>query len=356
MITDIVANKPAPTILETTQRASFTKGTNIASTIGFLEEGKMILIPELYSDGMFLLKALHEYLKKKLPNTTFKEQQAYRAAYFKLSNLVILEIKDQKISAKKSPSTGWLKIFYPDNNHFFLTFPQIQGMNSAWQWYTNGVSIPVLRNKVHPYYGTYFPSRYEHLEVFDNWLKRYNGPKKSAIDVGVGCGVLSLQMIQNGFQKVFATDINPNAIIGLKEFMGSTKLSRKLELDLGSLFGKWEKPTELIVFNPPWLPQSHAIHGLDEAMYYTETLFDDFFTEAKKRLLPEGKLIVIFSNIGKLADLRTIHPIEEELRVGDRFALERCFKKSVRKASTKTMRDQKVRSNEEVELWVLTHK
>ena len=58
-------------------------------------------------------------------------------------------------------------------------------------------------------------------------------------------------MIKYGFQKVFGTDSNPNAIVGLREFMGDTKLSRKIELDFGHLFGNWEKPTELIVFNPP---------------------------------------------------------------------------------------------------------
>lgn len=353
MIADILPNKPAPSLFNTTQKAFFTKDTNVASTLGFLEEGKRILIPEFYSDGLYLVKAIHEHLKKKLPNSSFREQQAYRTAYFKLSNLVIIEIKDHKLSTKKSPDIGWLKLLYPENSHFYLTFPQIQGMNSSWQWYTQGVSIPVLRNKIHPYYGTYFPSRFEHLEIFDNWLKRYKGSKKTAIDVGVGCGVLSLQMIQHGFQKVFATDINPNAIIGLREFMGSTKLSRKLEMDVGALFGKWKKPTELIVFNPPWLPQSHAFGSLDAAIYYTDTLFEDFFAAAKERLLPDGKLIVIFSNLGKLADLRTVHPIEKELRGGKRFALERCFKKSVRVASTKTKREQMLRSKEEVELWVL---
>lgn len=355
MSTDLLPNKPEPSVLDKTQR-TFSSGTNIASTIGFLEEGKMILISELYSDGLALLQAVTKHLKRKLPNDSFRDQQAYRTAYYTLSNRVVLEIKDHQLSAKKAPSIGWFKLLYPDNDHFYLTMPQVQGMNSAWQWYKNGVSIPVLRNKVHPYYGTYFPSRYEHLEIFDNWLKRYKGPKKTAIDVGVGCGVLSLQMIQHGFQKVFATDINPNAIVGLTEFMGDTKLSRKLELDLGNLFGKWDQPTELIVFNPPWLPQSHDFGGLDAAMYYTETLFPDFFAAAKERLLPDGKLLVIFSNLGKLANLRTEHPIEQELKEGGRFSLERCFKKSVRKASTKTKREQLLRSNEEVELWVLAHK
>ncbi|WAC03115.1 50S ribosomal protein L11 methyltransferase [Lacinutrix neustonica] len=168
-----------------------------------------------------------------------------------------------------------------------MPFPQIQGLNSAWQWYKNGITIPMLRNKLHPYYGTYFPTRFDHLELFDRWLKYYEGAKKTAIDVGIGSGVLSLQMIKHGFQKVFGTDINPNAIIGLTEYMGETKLSRKIDLDLGYLFGKFEKQTELIVFNPPWLRESHNVDNLEEAIYYNENLFPDFFEGAKQRLLPK---------------------------------------------------------------------
>lgn len=354
MITDIKVNKPEPVMVHKAAK-TFKRGTNVKNTIEYLQQGKQVVINEFYSDGISLLEHVHKYLKQKLPNKSFKEQQDYRSEYFKLSNLILLEITDQELCVKKSPSIGWLAKLYPENNHFFLTFPQIQGLNSAWQWYKNGISIPVLRNKIHPYYGTYFPTRFEHLILFDNWLKRYKGSKKTAIDVGVGSGVLSLQMVQHGFQKVFATDINPNSIIGLKEFMGTTKLSRKLELDLGNLFGKWVKQTELIVFNPPWLPKTHDLNSIDDAIYYNKTLFSDFFTEAKKRLLPEGKLIIIFSNLAQIANVTTEHPVEKELAKGNRFQLEKCYKKSVGTASTKTKRDQNLRSLEQVELWVLTN-
>ena len=200
-------------------------------------------------------------------------------------------------------------------------------------------------------------ARFEHLVLFDNWLKRYTGPKKTAIDVGIGCGVLSLQMVQHGFQKVFATDINPNAIVGMAKFMGTTKLSRKIELDLGHLFGKWDKPTELIVFNPPWLPEATNVGagGIDKSIYYNKKLFAEFFAAAKERLLPEGKLLIIFSNLGEITKVATEHPIEKELAQGGRFKLEKCFKKSVRTASDKTKRDQHWRSSEVVELWVLSN-
>ena len=352
--TDIEVNRPNPIPMNENLN-SFNYRTEIASTIEALEQGQTILIRDFYSDGLSLMKEIHHYLNDKLPNKSFEEQREYRAEYRKLSNLVVTEIVGQKLRVRKSPTIGWLEKLYPENNHFLLTFPQIQGLNSAWQWYKNGISIPVLRNKIHPYYGIYFPTRFEHLILFDNWLKRYQGPKKTAIDVGIGCGVLSLQMVQRKFQKIYGTDINPNAIIGLTEFMGSTKLSRKIELDHGHLFGKWTTPTELIVFNPPWLPQTKEQGSIDDAVNYNENLFPDFFAAAKERLLPKGKLVIIFSNLAQITNVTQNHPIESELSTDERFKLEKCLKKSVTAASNHTKRDQHWRAKEEVELWILVH-
>ena len=355
MTTDIAINRPEPIVAEK-QLGFFDRSSNVNFTIKALEADKPVLITAFYSNGLLLLRALEMHLKRNLPNKSFQDQRAYRTEYHKLSNLILIEIVDHKLAVKKAPSIGWLEKLYPETTDFLLPFSQIQGLNSAWQWYTRGISIPVLRNKIHPYYGTYFPTRFDHLKLFDNWLKRYEGSKKTAIDVGIGCGVLSFQMIKYGFQKVFGTDTNPNAIVGLTEFMGDTKLSRKIALDYGSLFGKWEKPTELIVFNPPWLPKSHNLNRIDEAIYYDENLFPDFFAGAKQRLLADGKLVLFFSNLAQITKVTKEHPIEKELAEGGRFQLENCFKRSVKVASNKTKRDQHWRSSEEVELWVLTNK
>ena len=350
--TDLKVNRPQP-IKSGVEIRSFIRGTDIRETIDALLSGEHILIEEFYSNGLVLLNELQSYLKKKHPNESYQEQREFRSEYRKLSNLILIHVKKHKLTVKKAPWIGWLEKLYPETNDFLLPFPQIQGLNSAWQWYSNGIIIPVLRNKVHPYYGVYFPARFEHLLLFDNWLKRYEGPKKSAIDVGIGSGVLSFLLLKHGFQKSFGTDINPNAIIGLKESMEGTKLSRKIEIVHGHLFGKWEKQTELIVFNPPWLPASHDLDRPDEAIFYNDKLFPDFFQEAKKRLLPEGRIVLLFSNLGQITDVTKEHPIEKELLIGGRFELDKCLKKSVKAASKKTKRNQHWRSNEVVELWVL---
>jgi len=354
-MTDIQVHKPEPISSSGTELEVFSRSSNVQQTIKALEAGRQVLITAFYSNGLDLVKELHSHLKRKMPNKSFQEQRAYRAAFRKLSNRILIEIVDHKLVVKKAPSIGWLKTLYPKTSDFLLTFPQVQGLNSAWQWNQNGISTPVLRNKIHPFYGVYFPTRFDHLILFDNWLKRYSGSKKSAFDVGIGSGVLSFQMIKHGFQKVFGTDTNPNAIIGLKQYMGDTKLSRKIELDFASLFGKWSKPSELIVFNPPWLPASHTLDRKDEAIYYNQNLFPDFFEAAKNRLLPEGKLVVLFSNLAQISTATNNHPIEKELAKGGRFQLEQCLKRAVKLASDTTKRDQHWRASEEVELWVLKH-
>ncbi|MCL5127561.1 methyltransferase [Algibacter sp. L4_22] len=354
MITDIIVNKPEPFFSEQ-PLPQFNRSINVARTIRGLEAGKPIMITEFYSNGLQLLKELQMHLRVKFPGLTFDEQRANRSAFRALSSLIYIKIVDHKLTVKKAPSIGWLEKLYPDENNFLLPFTKVQGLNSAWQWYQNGMMLPVLRNKIHPYYGVYFPTRFDHLILFDNWLKRYEGPKKSAIDVGIGSGVLSFQMVKYGFQKVFGTDTNPNAIVGLTESMGDTKMSRKIELEFAPLFGTIEKQTELIVFNPPWLPAPQDIDTNDEAIYYNENLFLDFFTEAKKRLLPEGKLVVLFSNMAQITDVTKEHPIEKELAEGGRFKLLNCLKKPVKAASDKTKRNQNWRADEEVELWELVH-
>ena len=350
MITDIHVNKPEPFLPEQ-PLAQFNKSINITRTIKGLEAGKPIQITEYYSNGLLLLNELHKHLK--LPNKTFQEQRAYRSAYRELSNLVYIKISDYKLTVKKAPAIGWLEKLYPETDNFLLPFSKVQGLNSSWQWFQKGILLPVLRNKIHPYYGVYFPTRFDHLILFDNWLKRYEGPKKSAIDVGIGSGVLAFQMVKHGFQKVYGTDTNPNAIVGLTESMGDTKMSRKVELDFAPLFGKWDKPTELIVFNPPWLPASQDLDKNDEAIYYNDTLFPDFFAEATSRLSPEGKLVILFSNLAQITDVSKDHPIKKELAKGGRFKLETCLTRKVKAASNKTMREQEWRAEEAVELWVL---
>lgn len=335
---------------------SFDSRTDIQQAIKAILDGNFIIIEDYYSSGLSLLNELKKYIKSKYNDKSFQGQRDSRSLYNELSNKILVSIYNNKLFLRKAPQIGWIEKLYPDVNDFALTFPQVQGLNSAWQWYKKGVFIPVLGSKIHPYFGTYFPTRFEHLELFEDWLKEYKGQKKSAIDIGIGSGILSFQMIQNGFKEIMGTDTNPNSIIGLKEYIKRNNKYSNLKLEYGNLFADNDTLTELIVFNPPWLPAKHHINNLDEAIYYNSNLFNDFFIEAKKHLTFDGKIVLLFSNLAQITKVCNINPIEKELVEGNRFKKDLFIKKAVKPSSKKTKRIQNWRSSEYVELWVLSHK
>jgi hypothetical protein len=295
-------------------------------------------------------------LRKKNTQTNFHDQRNFRNTFQNLSNKILLDISNNKLSVKKSPEIGWLKKLYPDIKDFALPFPKVQGLNSAWQWYEKGVFIPILKTKIYPYYGTYFPTRFEHLELFEEWLLNYEGEKNSAIDIGIGSGILSFLMANHNFKNITGTDTNPNSIIGIKEFIAKNPEYSNINLKLGNLFADIDTSTDLIVFNPPWLPSKNEINGLDNAIYYDKNLFSDFFSEAKKHLNTEGKIAILFSNLSQITNLSNTNPIEEEINNGGNFKKDLLIKKSVKPASEKTKRDLNRRADEIVELWILSHK
>jgi len=318
-----------------------------------LIDGDYVLIVDYFSSGLTVLNALKDYLKQEYADQSFQGQRDYRSSFRELSHRLLLLVSNNKLTVRKSPEIGWLKSLYPDMDEFLLPFPQVQGLNSSWQWHEKGIFIPVLGRKIRPFFGTYFPTRFEHLILFDNWLKRYEGEKQSAIDIGIGSGVLSLQMLKHGFAKLYGTDTNPNAIVGVNEELKRTRLDAKVELMHGDLFADCSEKTELIVFNPPWLPASHNLEGIDMAIYYDEDLFSRFFAEAVKHLNPGGRVALLFSNMIEITHKDAVHPIKKELEEGGRFQKELLLHKSVKAASNKTQRNQNWRGEEKVELWIL---
>jgi methylase of polypeptide subunit release factors len=174
--------------------------------------------------------------------------------------------------------------------------------------------------------------------------------------MGVGSGVLSFQLIQNGFKNIYASDTNKNAIIGLSKEIKRLGFEDKITLNHADLFENCEIKADIIVFNPPWLLAKHTLEeGIDKAMYYEENLFDRFFEQAQKHLNPEGKIVLIFSNLAQVVDKESTHPIIEELQKNNRYKKELHLKRDVRASSRKTKRRDS-RDNEKVELWVLSSK
>ena len=122
------------------------------------------------------------------------------------------------------------------------------------------------------------------------------------------------------------------------------------------MFDGCDMKADIIVFNPPWLLAKHTLEeGIDKAMYYEEELFSRFFEQSLKHLSPDGKVVLLFSNLAELTDKESTHPIIEELQKNNRFRKELHLRRDVRASSRRTKRRDS-RENEKVELWVLTPK
>lgn len=347
----IKPDRPEPVVTES-EPEIVNRKTRPVKVAEQLIAGKYVLVGDQYRTGLALLKALKDRIFGSQKEEAFQSYRDKKSVYHHASNRLLAAVKENHLALKKSPEIGWLDRLYPDLNEFYLSFPQIQGLNSSWQWYINGIEFPVLDFKIHPWYGTYFPTRFDHLILFDKWLEKYTGSRDQALDIGTGCGVLAFQMLKHGFGHIHATDINPNAILSINEEASQQNALDRITAHHSDLFENIDTKADLIVFNPPWLPAQKEITGLDHAIYYDEDLFERFFRKAQNYLNEDGKLVLFFSNMGETTGTASRHPYDDELANHSRYRKIRVLKRKVKAPSRKTKRRHN-RKQEYVELWEL---
>ncbi|MCY3413952.1 MAG: class I SAM-dependent methyltransferase [Candidatus Heimdallarchaeota archaeon] len=318
-----------------------------------LMKGNYVLVEDFYHNGLQVLEALTAVLREQKTGGSYQHERSFRNTYRKASQKLLLLVIDHELVVRKAPQIGWFKRFYPDDEQFLISFPNVQGLNSSYQWYKKGLRIPELGIILHPYYGIYFPTRFDHLLLFEEWLQQYNGNTNSAVDVGVGSGVLSLQLLNHGFSQVTGTDVNINAVIGAREERERWGTDN-LTVVHGDLLTPVDTKVDLIVFNPPWIQVEHELaEGIEQAIYYQKGLFKRFFDQAEQKLAFDGLIVILFSNLESIHNDQS-HPVKQELEDHVRFIQRKLITSSVSKGSVKSRR-KKWRQNEQVELWVLEH-
>ena len=309
-------------------------------------ENETILVEDRYSTGADIIELVEHLFSKPQTKASYQERKQYEAIYRKCALQIIVPIQNHKVALEGSREIGFLAELYPEEKDFYLPLLNVQELHSAWYIYQEGIHMPVLGYKIHPFWSTYVPKRREHLELFATWLRTFPATSKTVIDVGTGTGILSLMMQKYGFSKITSTDNNPNSIVSLHR-----ELSRHPEFtNIHPLHTDLIKNTEkadLIVCNPPWIP-GLPDEGFDEALYFDPKgdFFSRFFTQAYEHLNPKGSLVILFSNIMTLLRPDIVHPITKELSQ-TRF---RCIEKHQRRV--KPQNPQK-RTQEKVELWIL---
>jgi hypothetical protein len=307
------------------------------------------MVTDHYNTGVEILAQLRSLLDRPGPDASYVLRQASSLAWRETSLRLLAPIKDHRLALTDAGVIGFLRELYPRKPRFVLPFVQAQELYGSWNRYLDGVHLTVLGHRVHPFYGTYVPVRTSHLELFGTWLSQYTGPRSQAIDVGTGCGVLALMLCKAGFQRVRATDHNPNAIESVTRELRRLSSSPPIELVQTDLLGKDPTPADLVVFNPPWTQGS--VDGLlDQALVFQPGLFERFFEQAHARITPSGRVVVVFSNLIQLVQPDVAHPILAELERG-RLRLVQKLHRKVKPVLSST--GSRRRTREKVEVWEL---
>lgn len=127
------------------------------------------------------------------------------------------------------------------------------------------------------------------------------------LDMGTGSGIQALTAITNpNCQHVLAVDKDEEAVQILKEKAKKEKI-RKLEVINSDLFSNVKGQFNLIIFNPPYLPQDKGIQ--DDALYGGKKgweLAARLFHDASKHLYPDGKILFLFSSLTNKAKIQEI--------------------------------------------------
>jgi predicted RNA methylase len=318
-----------------------------------LTGGSTVCLTGTYGFALTFYSWLKKQNNLKFTVKDYKSSRENRENLRLLTANLMIRVMGHQTTLEKAPNIPWLQDFYPGHNDFLIRLSDFLGMNGAWQWFNNGVQFPVLDYKVLPFYGVYFPTRDEHLLLFDKWLEGNHAFTK-ALDIGTGCGVLALMMLKHGISFIHATDINPNAVYSASlEFERRGLRSQALVEQAVSCGSYASGGGDLIVFNPPWIPGRTATE-LDRATYYDPGFFEDFFCSIHQVMNEDTTLVLLFSDFAQAAGITEQHPIADEIQNSSRFLLVEKLKAPVRQkpSARKNWLDQ-IRQREKVELWVM---
>jgi hypothetical protein len=308
-----------------------------------LLDGERLLLTGRYATGVGILRQIEAQLPPPGPMADHRAKRAWQRRFRWAASGLLAPVEAGAIALEGARPVGFLGELYPELDRFHLPFVQLQELHGAWQRYRDGLHLPVLGRALHPFYGTYAPTRTEHLELFATWLKGWQGPRTRAADVGTGCGVLAFLLTRAGFAQVEATDCSPNAVESVRREL--ERWPQPIQPLLGDLLEPVEGPIDLVVFNPPWM-QGPVEGHLDRALYFEPGLFERFFEQALERLSPQGRVVMVFSTIIQLVQPELPHPVEAELARG-RLVLVDKLRRRIRPPKGQR------RTKERVEIWEL---
>lgn len=192
------------------------------------------------------------------------------------------------------------QVYGPATAPYVASMRELLGLIGAYEWRKKGVEIPVLGERIHPWYGVFSPVRGEYLDLV---AKEALPSDKLAFDIGTGTGVLAALLAQRGVRRVVATDQDPRALQCARDNLGRLGLTHQVEVVEADLFPAGRAP--LVVCNPPWVP-ARPSSPVEHAVFDPESrMLRGFLAGLAEHLEPAGQGWLLLSDFAEHLGLRT---------------------------------------------------
>jgi len=188
----------------------------------------------------------------------------------------------------------------PAEAPYVASMRELLGLIGAYEWRKKGVEIPVLGERIHPWYGVFSPVRGEYIELV---AKEALPSTALAFDIGTGTGVLAALLAQRGVKRVVGTDQDARALGCARENIARLGLDGQVEIIEADMFPAGRAP--LIVCNPPWVP-ARPSSPIEHAVFDPESrMLHAFLNGLAAHLEPGGQGWLILSDFAEHLGLRS---------------------------------------------------
>jgi methylase of polypeptide subunit release factors len=241
------------------------------------------------------------------PATLTEQFHRHRLAQLQRARLLAMLLipfeGDYTVPLRRAPDVvdACLEAYGAPGEPFVASLRELLGVIGAHEWRRKGVFIPVLDERIHPWYGVFSPVRGEYVEL----VAQAPLPAGAALafDVGTGTGVLSAVLAHRGLQGVIATDMDERALGCARANIERLGLVGTVEVVRADLFPQGR--ANLVVCNPPWLPGKPS-SSIEYAVYDPDSrMLRGFLTGLTEHLLEGGEGWLILSDLAEHLGLRS---------------------------------------------------
>ena len=130
--------------------------------------------------------------------------------------------------------------------------------------------------------------------------------KGNVLEIGTGSGILALEAAK--YANVIAVDINPEAVSFVKKNVKQQNL-KNVKVIESDLFSKVTGEFDLVIFNPPYLPDPEKDYARDIALDGCKKgyeLIEKFLDDVNSYLEKNGKILLLFSSLSKIKKVHEI--------------------------------------------------